>query len=101
MLRVFFHGFSNARYRPLGDSSAAEISGLPKISSRSISGGGPPAACWCCGRAANVAAAKMKHRRALKSFVITTIPFYAADNTRLPRIFAEIVDSEDVSCPVL
>src|SRR5438067_6555111 len=41
MLRVFFQGFSNARNLPSGESSGFTISGLPKISSRSIRGGRP------------------------------------------------------------
>src|SRR6266571_424619 len=42
MFLVSFHGFWKARYFPLGESCAPEISGLPKINSRSISGGRPP-----------------------------------------------------------
>src|SRR5260370_39874280 len=41
MLRVSFHGFWNAMYLPSGEICAPEISGLPKRSSRSISGGKP------------------------------------------------------------
>src|ERR1700734_3102885 len=40
-LRVSFHGFRNAMYWPLGEICAPAISGFPKRSSRSISGGKP------------------------------------------------------------
>src|SRR6266480_471086 len=42
MFLVSFHGFWKARYFPFGESCSPEISGLPKINSRSISGGKPP-----------------------------------------------------------
>src|ERR1700748_1443546 len=39
MLRVSFHGFMKAMYSPSGESCAPEISGSPKINSRSMIGG--------------------------------------------------------------
>src|SRR5579863_1201102 len=41
ILRVFDQGFRNARYFPSGETSAPVISGSPKSSSRSMSGGKP------------------------------------------------------------
>src|SRR5579883_2188640 len=49
ILRVSFHGLINATYWPSGESCAPVISGLPKSSSRSMSGGRPgevEAVCW-------------------------------------------------------
>src|SRR5579871_6252491 len=50
MLRVPFSGFTNDINFPSGDSCAAEISGSPKMSSRSMMGG-------CCATAKTVGSA--------------------------------------------
>jgi hypothetical protein len=42
MFIVPFHGLRNAMYRPSGEIVPVAISGLPKNSSRSMSGGSPP-----------------------------------------------------------
>src|SRR5689334_3493221 len=42
MLRVSLYGLRNEMYLPSGDICAPEISGLPKNSSRSMSGGSLP-----------------------------------------------------------
>src|SRR5689334_1242589 len=57
MLRVSLYGLRNEMYLPSGDICAPEISGLPKNSSRSMSGGSLP---LCAG--ATVGAVKAINR---------------------------------------
>src|SRR5262245_36742834 len=66
MLRVSFQGLRKATYLPSGESWAPAISGLPKNSSRSMSGGAPALAAWAragsAGRARTAARATRPQR---------------------------------------
>src|ERR1700735_1843502 len=81
-LRVSFHGFWNATYFPSGESSAPAISGLPKISSRSMIGGRPAVefllSLLVC--AASDEAASARHSRSWNSFFIRLISSLHGDD---------------------
>src|SRR5580698_9288819 len=70
--RVSFQGFKNAIYWPFGDNSAAAISGLPKITSRSISGG-RPADFVSCAPAAKTSG--KRHNKTRKKLFMRGDPF--------------------------
>src|SRR5713101_6193383 len=61
IFRVLFHGLRNAKYFPSGDTCALIISGLPKISSRSMIGGSPFVAAAFCSPGADLAWAPTAH----------------------------------------
>src|SRR5712692_9858543 len=61
IFRVSFHGLRNAKYFPSGDTCALIISGLPKISSRSMIGGSPFVAATFCPAGADLASVPIAH----------------------------------------
>src|SRR5690349_22539420 len=73
MLRVSLYGLRNEMYLPSGDICAPEISGLPKNSSRSMSGGSLPLCAGATVGAVNAIASVSDQRRVWRARRVTGI----------------------------
>src|SRR6478672_7591178 len=91
MLRVSFQGFRNARYFPSGESCGAAISGLPKISSRSMMGGNPLAVgvFLSLSVAPMVAASSTKHKRLLNNLFMAGKSFLSEESLTVVQVGTE------------
>src|SRR5712692_4494976 len=74
IFRVSFHGLRNAKYFPSGDTCALIISGLPKISSRSMIGGSPFVAAAFCPAGADLASVPTAHFSATAVDFVFVVP---------------------------
>src|SRR5712692_3739210 len=104
MFLVSFHGFWNARYFPLGESCAPEISGLPKINSRSISGGRPLGEVFLslvfCAPSDEMESAR--HKRPLNTVFIATNFLSTGDDTDgIQNSSLRIVSAKGHCCPLI